>query len=86
MKDIKDLIEKMVSSIVDNPEKISIVEEDSEKGLFFEISVAKDDVGKLIGKQGRIAMAIRTIAKASGAKNGVRVSVNIMKDPCADSV
>jgi predicted RNA-binding protein YlqC (UPF0109 family) len=81
MTEIKNLIETMVRSIVDSPSEVFIQEEDTGRGLFYEISVAKDDVGKLIGKKGRIAMAIRTVAKASGAKNGVRVSVNVMKDP-----
>jgi predicted RNA-binding protein YlqC (UPF0109 family) len=81
MLEIKSLVEKMVKSIVDNPEGVHIEEEDSGRGLFYEISVAKEDVGKLIGKGGRIAAAIRTISKASGAKHGVRVSTNVMKEP-----
>jgi hypothetical protein len=81
MLEIKSLIEKMIMSIVDNPKEVHIIEEDSEKGLLYEINVGKEDVGKIIGKGGRIADAIRTIAKASGAKHGVRVSINVMKEP-----
>ena len=81
MLEIKSLIEKMVTAIVDNPEDVLISEEDTGRGLFYEISVGKEDVGKLIGRGGRIASAIRTIAKASGAKHGVRVSTNVMKEP-----
>lgn len=85
MLEIKSLVEKMVVSIVDHPEKVQIREDDSSHGLFYEISVDKEDVGKLIGKGGRIASAIRTIAKASGAKHGIRVSTNVMKEPREDN-
>jgi len=81
MSEIKKLIETMVTSIVDDTEKIQITEEDSDRGILYEITVSKDDVGKLIGKGGRVAKALRTIAKASGAKNGVRVLTNVMNKP-----
>lgn len=81
MSEIKSLVETMVVSIVDEVEKVKITEEVTESGILYEITVAKDDVGKLIGKGGRVASAIRTVAKASGAKNGVRVLINVMNKP-----
>lgn len=81
MSEIKDLVETMVVSIVDEVDKVKITEEVTDSGILYEITVAKDDVGKLIGKGGRVASALRTVAKASGAKNGVRVLINVMNKP-----
>lgn len=81
MVEIKNLIEMMVFSIVDETDKVQITEDVSDKGILYEITVSKDDVGKLIGKGGRVASALRTIAKASGAKNGVRILINVMNKP-----
>jgi hypothetical protein len=81
MENINTLIKTMVVSIVDNTEAVLVEESASEKGTLFEIKVAKDDVGKVIGKQGRIASALRTVAKAAGAKAGVRVMVNVFNKP-----
>lgn len=81
MVEIKNLIEMMVFSIVDETDKVQITEDVSEKGILYEITVSKDDVGKLIGKGGRVASALRTVAKASGAKNGVRILINVMNKP-----
>jgi predicted RNA-binding protein YlqC (UPF0109 family) len=78
---IKELLESMVCSIVDDVENVKIEEIESESGLSFHVAVARDDVGKLIGTKGRIAVAIRTVAKAAGAKQGVRVLVNVDKSP-----
>jgi len=82
MKEVKDLVETVVRSIVDDTENIQILEEEEADGsVLYEITVSKDDVGKLIGKGGRVASALRTIAKASGAKHGVRVLTNVMNKP-----
>ena len=81
MEKIKNLILTIVSSIVDDENSVKITEEKNEKGTLFEIRVSKDDAGKLIGKQGRVASALRTLVKASGAKLGERVFVNVHKDP-----
>ena len=78
---IQELIKNIVSNIVDNPEQIYIEKEDTENGILFQIKVGKDDVGKIIGKQGRVASAIRTVSKAAGAKHGVRVLVNVFNKP-----
>jgi hypothetical protein len=81
MKEVKQLVETMVRSIVDDVQNVKLTEEVSEKGVLYEITVSKDDVGKLIGKGGRVASAIRTVAKASGAKHQVRVLINVMNKP-----
>lgn len=81
MLQIKELIQTIVCSIVDETEKVEIREELVNGKTLYEITVSKDDVGKLIGKGGRVAGAIRTIAKASGAKNGVRILTNVMNKP-----
>jgi hypothetical protein len=81
MKEVKQLVETMVRSIVDDVQNVKLTEEVSDKGVLYEITVAKDDVGKLIGKGGRVASAIRTVAKASGAKHQVRVLINVMNKP-----
>ena len=75
---MRDLIETLVFSIVDVPDKVSISEVEDEKGTLFNVSVGSEDVGKIIGKQGRIANAIRTLAKAAGAKRDKRVMVNVL--------
>lgn len=75
---MRDLIETLVFSIVDVPDKVSISEVEDEKGILFNVSVGSEDVGKIIGKQGRIANAIRTLAKAAGAKRDKRVMVNVL--------
>jgi len=82
MSNIEELIRTMVTSIVDDEASVSVAEGETDKeGILFEVKVGKDDVGKVIGKQGRVANAIRTVAKASGAKAGVRIMVNVFNKP-----
>ena len=78
MSNISELLVVMIRSIVDDPDAVVVSEVASPKGPLFEVKVAADDVGKIIGKQGRIANAIRTIAKAAGAKANQRVMVNVL--------
>jgi len=75
---MKELVEYLVKALVDKPEEVSISQTEGESVTILEIRVASDDAGKVIGKDGRIANAIRTIVKAAGAKNGKRVTVEIM--------
>jgi predicted RNA-binding protein YlqC (UPF0109 family) len=79
--EMKELLSSIVCSIVDDVTNVKIEESSDENGLSFKVSVAKDDVGKLIGTKGRIASAIRTIIKAAGAKRGMRVLINVDKAP-----
>lgn len=81
MSEIKELIETMVLSIIDEEERFQITEEKTDSGFLYEITVSKDDVGKLIGRGGRVASSLRTVAKACGAKHGIRVFINVMKKP-----
>lgn len=78
MKNVSDVLAVMIESIVDDPSAVSISEVPSSKGVLFEVRVGREDVGKIIGKQGRIANAVRTIAKAAGAKSKQRVMVNVL--------
>ncbi len=75
---MKDLVEMIVQSLVDYPSEVSINETAGESIIILEISVASDDVGKVIGKEGRIANAIRTVVKAAAAKHDKKVTVEIL--------
>jgi uncharacterized protein len=74
----KDLVEYMVKSLVDNPDNVEIREIEGEKSTILELKVTKEDIGKVIGKHGRIARAIRTIINASATKSGKRVVLEIL--------
>lgn len=78
---MKDLIEYIVKALVDKPGEVEIKETLGDTVTILEIRVADDDAGKVIGKEGRIANALRTIAKAAGAKDKKRVSVEILTKP-----
>ncbi len=75
---VKDLLEYLAKSLVDNPDDVRVTVTETETTIVLELSVAKDDVGKVIGKQGRIARALRTIVKASAVRDGKRVIVEIV--------
>jgi hypothetical protein len=75
---VKDLLEYLAKSLVDHPEDVSVQETETDTTVVLELTVAKDDIGKVIGKQGRIARALRTIVKASAVKNGKRAIVEIV--------
>jgi len=75
---MKDSLETIITSLVNDPSKVSINQVDGEREITFEVSVAEGDMGKVIGKEGRIAKAIRTIMKAQAAKEGKRVSVEFV--------
>jgi len=76
--DYKDLVEYIVKSLVDNPDQVEINEIEGEKSTILELKVVKDDIGKVIGKHGRIARAIRTVINASATKTGKRVVLEIL--------
>ncbi|HHX94279.1 MAG TPA: KH domain-containing protein [Clostridia bacterium] len=76
---MKELVEVLARALVDNPERIEINEIEGEKSIIIELKVADEDMGKVIGKKGRIAKAIRTVVKASAAKEGKRVVVEIIQ-------
>jgi hypothetical protein len=76
---VKDLVEFIARSLVDDPDAVDVTEIEGERSIILELRVAPDDMGKVIGKQGKIAKAIRTITKATAAKEGKRVVVEILK-------
>ncbi len=75
---IKQLLETIVKALVDNPEMVKVNEIPGEASIILELRVASEDMGKVIGKQGRIAKAIRTVVKAAAVKENKRVVVEII--------
>jgi uncharacterized protein len=76
--DMKTLIELMAKSLVDNPEEVAVTEVDGERTAIFELRVAKTDIGKVVGKQGNTARAMRTILSAAGAKLKKRCVLEVL--------
>jgi hypothetical protein len=77
---MREMVEYIVKQIVDNPEEVKVQEMKGEKVILLEISVAKKDMGKVIGKGGRIATALRTLVEAAAAKLKKRVMVEILEE------
>ncbi|AYD40046.1 KH domain-containing protein [Clostridium fermenticellae] len=75
---MKELVEIIAKSLVDNPDMVQVNEISGEQSIILELKVAPDDMGKVIGKQGRIAKAIRTVVKAAAIKENKRVVVEII--------
>ena len=74
---MKGLLEVIAKSLVDNPDEVVVTEKETEKGLVLELKVAPSDMGKVIGKQGRIAKAIRSVVKAAASRENKQLSVEI---------
>ncbi len=74
-----ELVEYLAKSLVDNPDLVKVKEVEGSQSLIIELSVAPEDMGKVIGKQGRIAKAIRTVVKAAATKENKRVIVEIIQ-------
>ncbi len=75
---MKDLVEFVAKALVDNPDEVDVRQVEGERSIILELRVASDDVGKVIGKQGRIAKALRIIVSAAAVKENKRVMVEIM--------
>ena len=75
---MKDLLEVITKNLVDYPEKVEVKEIQEEHSLLLELHVAPEDMGKVIGKQGRIAKAIRSVVKAASSKDNKKVDVEII--------
>lgn len=75
---MKELLEFLARSLVDHPDEVRVEETEADNVVVLRLSVAKDDVGKVIGKQGRIARALRTVVKASAVKDGKQATVEIV--------
>ena len=76
---MKDLIKRIAQALVDNPEQVEVSEVESDRISILEIKVAKEDIGKIIGKQGRTAQAIRTILNAASSKAKKRIIMEIIE-------
>jgi predicted RNA-binding protein YlqC (UPF0109 family) len=76
---MKDLVQVIAMSLVDHPEEVVVTETETEKAIVVELKVAPDDMGKVIGKQGRIAKSIRTVVKAAATKDDKKVVVEILQ-------
>lgn len=81
MVELSNLLRTIISAIVDDVVSVKITEVVSDSSLLCEVSVAQCDIGKIIGKQGRIANAIRVVVKAAAAKSGHKIMVNILNKP-----
>lgn len=78
---MKELVELIAKALVDNPDKVKVSQLDGEQSTVIELKVAQEDMGKVIGKQGRNAQAIRIILGAAGMKLKKRVSLEIIEKP-----
>ena len=76
---MKELVEEIAKSLVDYPDQVVVTETENEKAIVLELRVAQSDMGKVIGKQGRIAKAIRSVVKAAASKEEKKVIVEIMQ-------
>ena len=76
---MRELVEIIAKELVDYPEQVVVTEKETEKGLVVELKVADSDMGKVIGKQGKIANAIRSVVKAAASKNDKKVIVDILQ-------
>ncbi len=75
---MRELVEVIAKALVDNPDEVAFTERKEGRNLVLELHVAQSDMGKVIGKQGRIAKSIRTVVKAAGAGDNSRVDVEIL--------
>ncbi len=76
---MKELVRVIAMALVDNPEAVEVTEKETEKSIVVELRVAPEDMGKVIGKQGRIAKAIRTVVKSAAAGDDKKVVVEILQ-------
>lgn len=74
------LVEAIAKSLVDSPDEVVVTETEGRQGTVIELRVAPDDMGKVIGKQGRIAKALRTVVKAAAIRENKKVTVEIIKE------
>ncbi|NBH81680.1 KH domain-containing protein [bacterium C-53] len=76
---MKELVEVIAKALVENPDEVMVTETENDKTITVELRVAPSDMGKVIGKQGRIAKAIRSVVKAASSKENKRVNVEIVQ-------
>lgn len=78
-KELNDLVENMVKALVDEPNAIDLTRNDGDDGVIFELRVSKNDLGKVIGKKGRTASAMRTILSAASRKHKLSADLRIVE-------
>ena len=76
---MKELVEVIAKALVENPDEVVVTEKEEGKNITVELHVAASDMGKVIGKQGRIAKAIRSVVKAAASKDDKKVVVEIVQ-------
>lgn len=76
---LRDLVTFIATSIVDEPDKLTVNEVEGERATVFEVRVAPGDMGKIIGKKGRVIHAVRSLVQAAAAKDGKRATVEILE-------
>lgn len=76
---MKELVEILAKALVDSPDEVVVTEREDEKGIVIELKVAPADMGKVIGKHGKIAKSIRALVKAATSKENKKVTVEIMQ-------
>ena len=74
---MKELVEMIASALVDNPDEVVVTETETENEIVLNLTVAQADMGKVIGKQGKIAKAIRTVVRASASKSDKKILVDM---------
>ena len=75
---MKELVEVIAKALVDNPDEVVVTEKKDGRNIMIELHVAPSDMGKVIGKQGRIAKAIRAVVKAASTRENIKVDVDIV--------
>ncbi|TLS37342.1 KH domain-containing protein [Pseudalkalibacillus caeni] len=75
---VKELIETIVKALVDHPDEVIVSEVQNDRSVTYQLTVHKDDMGKVIGKQGRVAKSIRTVINAAAVNNNQKVNLDIM--------
>jgi predicted RNA-binding protein YlqC (UPF0109 family) len=76
---MKEMLETIAKYLVNNPDQVNVTEVEGEQSVILELRVAQEDMGRVIGKEGKIAKAIRTLVKANAAKLNKRVNVEIIE-------
>ena len=77
---MKEILEAIIKSLVQDSDAVIITEKEDEKGLLYEVKVANSDMGKVIGRQGRIAKSIRTVMKSVAGREHKKVSIEFLED------
>jgi len=75
---VKELVEFLARELVDDPDAVEVTEGEDDRGLVYKLRVAPDDMGKVIGRSGRIARAIRSVVRASAVRRGLHAHVEIV--------